>query len=156
MEDFPIDVCISYPDASGVRQKHYFTSSVALLRTLREWKQLGRQDILLTWGRTKPIAVEEVSRQILLAEIACMGVQSPGSNRSRLRPWEARLLTFGEMVSILGCFATVVSGVVSLLFAVNQGALGLVVWILIGGTIAFLYSVAMAVLFRVVKRLFAK
>jgi hypothetical protein len=77
MEDFPVDVCISYPDADGVRQKHYFTTSVALLRTLREWKQLGRQDILLTWGRTRPIAVDEVSRQLLLAEIVCMGIRPP-------------------------------------------------------------------------------
>ncbi len=156
MEDFPVDVCISYSDSEGVRQKHYFTSSVAVLRTLHEWKQLGLQEILLTWGRTRPIAVEEVSRQILLAEIACMGVQPPGSTRSRLHPREARQLTLGELASLLGCLATLVSGIVSVLFAVGQGAPGLAVLILIASAIGFMYSAAMAVLFRVVRRLFAE
>jgi hypothetical protein len=152
MEDFPVDVCISYPDSGGVRQKHYFTSSAALLRTLREWKQLGRQDILLTWGRTRPIAVDEVSRQLLLTEIVCNGVRSTTPDRNHVRPWEAQLLLFGELVSVLGCLAAVVSAVLSLLQAV-AGEPFRGTWMLIGSIAGLLYSAAMLVLFRRVRRL---
>jgi hypothetical protein len=61
----PLDVCISYPDA-GSRHKCFFRNSAALLRTLTEWKQQGREDIWLTWGKTPDALIgdmEELIRQ---------------------------------------------------------------------------------------------
>jgi len=65
-------------------------------------------------------------------------------------------LTFGEVVSLFGCFAMVVSVILSLSFAMGKGTLSWAVWVLIGSAFAFLYSAAIALLFRLVKRLFAE
>jgi hypothetical protein len=50
----------------------------------------------------------------------------------------------------------VVSVILSLSFAMGKGTLSWAVWVLIGSAFAFLYSAAIALLFRLVKRLFAE
>lgn len=63
-----LDVCISYPEG-GIRNKHFFTQSTALLSTLVAWKRKGKVDILLTWGRTLPEIRERVEVLIRQAEV---------------------------------------------------------------------------------------
>jgi hypothetical protein len=65
MSDDPqVDVCISYPDRNGTRQKHFYTGSRELIATLRSWKEQALRDIRLTWGKTDLAVIELIERDL--------------------------------------------------------------------------------------------
>jgi hypothetical protein len=63
--------------------------------------------------------------------------------------WGGLLLTYGQIVSVLGCIGVIVSAIYGMNLAPTVGYMVLV---LISGTCAFLYSAAMFVVFSHVKR----
>src|SRR5262245_19229344 len=95
--DFPIDVCISYPDDRGVREKHFFQRSRALVETLAAWHQRGVRGIMLTWGTTTA-----VNRRAVEAVLRRSGVQYSVPSRARPSGAPRLYLLIGAILLLLG------------------------------------------------------